>query len=148
MPARSHQDRTGVRLYDVGQDGNGIVHVVGPELGLSLPGLTIVCGDSHTCTHGALGAIAFGIGSTEIQHVLATQTLAQRRPRTLRAEFSGALPQGVGAKDMTQFVPARVNARRSGAAAPAAARSRPASPCDGRIPRPAAVPGRAPRRSR
>ena len=97
---REQTARVGVRLYDVGQDGNGIVHVVGPELGLSLPGLTIVCGDSHTCTHGALGAIAFGIGSTEIQHVLATQTLPQRRPRTMRAEFTGTLPAGVGAKDM------------------------------------------------
>jgi len=97
---RDETARTGVRLYDVGQDGNGIVHVVGPELGISLPGLTIVCGDSHTCTHGALGAIAFGIGSTEIQHVLATQTLPQRRPKTLRAEFAGTVPAGVSAKDM------------------------------------------------
>jgi 3-isopropylmalate/(R)-2-methylmalate dehydratase large subunit len=90
----------GVRLYDVGQDGNGIVHVVGPELGISLPGTTIVCGDSHTSTHGALGAIAFGIGATEVEHVLATQTLPQRRPRTMRAEFTGVVPAGVGAKDM------------------------------------------------
>jgi 3-isopropylmalate/(R)-2-methylmalate dehydratase large subunit len=97
---REETARTGIRLYDVGQDGNGIVHVIGPELGLSLPGTTIVCGDSHTCTHGALGAIAFGIGSTEIQHVLATQTLPQRRPKTMRAEFAGRLPTGVGAKDM------------------------------------------------
>jgi 3-isopropylmalate/(R)-2-methylmalate dehydratase large subunit len=97
---REETQRTGVRIYDVGQDGNGIVHVIGPELGISLPGLTIVCGDSHTCTHGALGAIAFGIGATEIQHVLATQTLPQRRPKTMRAEFTGTLPRGVGAKDM------------------------------------------------
>jgi 3-isopropylmalate/(R)-2-methylmalate dehydratase large subunit len=97
---RDETGRAGVRLYDVGQDGSGIVHVVGPELGISLPGLTIVCGDSHTCTHGALGAIAFGIGSTEIQHVLATQTLPQRRPKTMRAEFTGRLPAGVSAKDM------------------------------------------------
>ena len=97
---RDETARTGVRLYDVGQDGNGIVHVVGPELGISLPGLTIVCGDSHTCTHGALGAIAFGIGATEIQHVLATQTLPQRRPKNMRVEFTGKLPPGVGAKDM------------------------------------------------
>ena len=97
---RDETARAGVRLYDVGQEGNGIVHVVGPELGISLPGLTIVCGDSHTCTHGALGAIAFGIGSTEIQHVLATQTLPQRRPQTMRAEFTGRLPAGVSAKDM------------------------------------------------
>jgi 3-isopropylmalate/(R)-2-methylmalate dehydratase large subunit len=91
---------TGVRLYDVGQDGQGIVHVIGPELGLSLPGVTMVCGDSHTCTHGAMGALAFGIGMSEVQHVLATQTLPQRRPRTMRAHFEGTLPPGVGAKDM------------------------------------------------
>jgi len=97
---RDETGRTGIRLYDVGQDGNGIVHVIGPEMGISLPGLTIVCGDSHTCTHGALGAIAFGIGSTEIQHVLATQTLPQRRPKTMRAEFIGRAPAGVTAKDM------------------------------------------------
>ena len=90
----------GVRLFDVGQDGQGIVHVIGPELGLSLPGVTLVCGDSHTCTHGAVGALAFGIGSTEVQHVLATQTLAQRRPLTMQVEFSGTVPDGVGAKDM------------------------------------------------
>jgi 3-isopropylmalate/(R)-2-methylmalate dehydratase large subunit len=97
---REETARAGVRLYDVGQAGNGIVHVVGPELGISLPGVTLVCGDSHTCTHGALGAIAFGIGSTEILHVLATQTLPQRRPKTMRAEFTGARPAGVTAKDM------------------------------------------------
>ena len=97
---REESARTGIRIYDVGQLGNGIVHVIGPELGISLPGLTIVCGDSHTCTHGALGAVAFGIGSTEIQHVLATQTLPQRRPRTMRAEFTGTPPAGVTAKDM------------------------------------------------
>jgi 3-isopropylmalate/(R)-2-methylmalate dehydratase large subunit len=97
---REQTGRTGVRLYDVGQEGNGIVHVVAPELGISLPGMTVVCGDSHTCTNGALGAIAFGIGATEVEHVLATQTLPQRRPKTMRAEFSGTVPSGVGAKDM------------------------------------------------
>ena len=90
----------GVRLYDVGQDGQGIVHVIAPELGLALPGVTLVCGDSHTCTNGALGALAFGIGASEVVHVLATQTLPQRRPRTMRASFSGPLSYGVGAKDM------------------------------------------------
>jgi 3-isopropylmalate/(R)-2-methylmalate dehydratase large subunit len=98
----------GVRLYDVGQEGHGIVHVMAPELGLSLPGLTVVCGDSHTCTHGALGAIAFGIGATEIEHVLATQTLPQRRPPTMRAEFTGALPAGVAAKDMILALVGRI----------------------------------------
>jgi len=97
---REQTRRAGVRLYDLGREGQGIVHVIAPELGLSLPGLTIVCGDSHTCTHGALGALAFGIGSSEVQHVLATQTLPQRRPRTMRVHFEGALPPGVGAKDM------------------------------------------------
>ena len=107
---REQTARTGVRLYDVGRDGNGIVHVVGPELGISLPGLTIVCGDSHTCTHGALGAVAFGIGATEIQHVLATQTLPQRRPKTMRAEFTGTLPPGVSAKDMILALIGRIGA--------------------------------------
>jgi 3-isopropylmalate/(R)-2-methylmalate dehydratase large subunit len=78
----------------------GIVHVIGPELGLSQPGQTIVCGDSHTSTHGALGALAFGIGSTEVGHVLATQCLLQRKPRTLAIEVAGELDRGVGAKDL------------------------------------------------
>ena len=78
----------------------GIVHVIGPELGLSLPGCVIVCGDSHTCTHGGLGALAFGIGSSELTHVLATQALIQRRPKTMRVKFEGKLPLGVVAKDL------------------------------------------------
>ena len=90
----------GIRMFDLGQDGNGIVHVIGPELGISLPGAIIVCGDSHTCTHGGLGALAFGIGSSELVHALATQTLVQRRPRAMRLNFEGALPAGVTAKDM------------------------------------------------
>src|SRR3546814_15788676 len=76
--------RRDVRLFDLGQEGQGIVHVVGPELGLSQPGMTIVCGDSHTCTHGALGAMAWGIGSSELLHVLATQPIQQRRPKRMR----------------------------------------------------------------
>src|SRR5690606_14769235 len=79
---------------------HGIVHVVGPELGLTLPGALIVCGDSHTSTHGAFGALAFGIGTSEVEHVLATQTLVQRRAKTLLVRFSGALAPGVSAKDM------------------------------------------------
>lgn len=90
----------GIKFFDLGQDGQGIVHVMGPEVGATLPGTTVLCGDSHTCTHGAFGAVAFGIGFTEIQHVLATQTLPQARPRTLQADFAGRLPTGVGAKDM------------------------------------------------
>jgi 3-isopropylmalate/(R)-2-methylmalate dehydratase large subunit len=89
-----------IQMFDVDQPGQGIVHVIGPELGLSLPGCTIVCGDSHTCTHGGLGALAFGIGSSELTHVLATQALIQRRPKTMRVRFEGRLPLGVTAKDM------------------------------------------------
>jgi len=91
---------TGIRLFDVGQISQGIIHVIGPEQGISLPGTTIVCGDSHTCTHGAMGAIAFGIGATEVQHVLATQTLQQTKPKTMRVEFLGQPPPGIYAKDM------------------------------------------------
>ena len=91
---------SGIKMFDVDQPGQGIVHVIGPELGLSLPGCTIVCGDSHTCTHGGLGALAFGIGSSELTHVLATQALIQRRPKTMRVRFEGRLPLGVTAKDM------------------------------------------------
>ena len=90
----------GVPLYETGSGREGIVHVIGPELGLTQPGITIVCGDSHTSTHGALGALAFGIGTSEVEHVLATQTLAQRKPRSLRIRFEGDLPPGVTAKDL------------------------------------------------
>jgi 3-isopropylmalate/(R)-2-methylmalate dehydratase large subunit len=91
----------GVTLYDVGSGHQGIVHVIGPELGLTLPGLTIVCGDSHTSTHGAFGALAFGIGTSEVEHVLATQTLWQgSRPRSLGVEVTGALPPGLEPKDI------------------------------------------------
>jgi 3-isopropylmalate/(R)-2-methylmalate dehydratase large subunit len=90
----------GVPLYKTGSGREGIVHVIGPELGVSQPGMTIVCGDSHTSTHGALGALAFGIGTSEVEHVLATQTLPQRKPRSLRIRFVGQLPHGVGAKDV------------------------------------------------
>ncbi len=92
--------KAGIRLFDAGDIGHGIVHVIGPELGLSLPGSTIVCADSHTCTHGGLGALAFGIGTSEMQHVLASQTLVQRRPKRLRISFDGHRPDGVSAKDM------------------------------------------------
>lgn len=90
----------GVRFFDLGEPGQGIVHVMGPELGIVLPGTTVVCGDSHTCTNGGLGALAFGIGSSESTHVLATQTLRQRKPRRLRVRFEGSLPHGATAKDM------------------------------------------------
>ena len=89
----------GVPLYATGSGREGIVHVIGPELGLTQPGLTIVCGDSHTSTHGAFGALAFGIGTSEVEHVLATQTLPQRKPRSLRIRFVGEPAPGVTAKD-------------------------------------------------
>jgi 3-isopropylmalate/(R)-2-methylmalate dehydratase large subunit len=97
---RRRAKSAGVKLFDLGEPGQGIVHVIGPELGLSLPGLSIVCGDSHTCTHGGLGALAFGIGSSEVEHVLATQTLRQRRPKTLRLMIAGTLAPHVTAKDL------------------------------------------------
>ncbi|MDX6582246.1 MAG: 3-isopropylmalate/(R)-2-methylmalate dehydratase large subunit [Solirubrobacterales bacterium] len=90
----------GVPIYSIGSDHQGIVHVIGPELGLTQPGLTIVCGDSHTSTHGAFGALAFGIGTSEVEHVLATQCLLQKRPKTMRISYSGELGNGVGAKDL------------------------------------------------
>jgi 3-isopropylmalate/(R)-2-methylmalate dehydratase large subunit len=90
----------GVTLFDLNSPDQGIVHVIGPELGLTLPGLTLVCGDSHTSTHGAFGALAFGIGTSEVEHVLATQCLLQDKPRTLLIEVTGARPYGVEAKDV------------------------------------------------
>ncbi|MGH2954290.1 MAG: 3-isopropylmalate dehydratase large subunit [Solirubrobacterales bacterium] len=90
----------GIPVYSLGSDRQGIVHVIGPELGLTQPGLTIVCGDSHTSTHGAFGSLAFGIGTSEVEHVLATQCLTQKRPKTMRITYSGELRPGVSAKDM------------------------------------------------
>jgi 3-isopropylmalate/(R)-2-methylmalate dehydratase large subunit len=90
----------GVKLFDLGNEYQGIVHIIGPELGITLPGLTLVCGDSHTSTHGAFGALAFGIGTSEVEHVLVTQTLVQQKPRTYRVEFAGRLAPHVFSKDM------------------------------------------------
>ncbi len=90
----------GIDLYDVDAPEQGIVHVIGPELGLTRPGMTIVCGDSHTSTHGAFGALAFGIGTSEVEHVLATQCLTQTKPRTMLVKTSGALAEGVTSKDL------------------------------------------------
>ncbi len=98
----------GVPLADIGDLDQGIVHVIGPELGLTQPGMTVVCGDSHTSTHGAFGALAFGIGTTEVEHVLATQTLLQNRPNTYEVRFEGAAPLGVTAKDLTLAVIAKI----------------------------------------
>jgi len=90
----------GITLYDAESEHRGIVHVIGPELGYTQPGMTIVCGDSHTSTHGAFGALAFGIGTSEVEHVLASQCLLQRKPKTLEVRFEGALPAGASAKDL------------------------------------------------
>ena len=94
----------GIRFYDLDDRNQGIVHVIGPELGLTQPGMTIVCGDSHTATHGAFGALAFGIGTSEVEHVLATQTLLQQKPRTLEIRVEGRLPAGVTAKDLILWI--------------------------------------------
>ncbi len=90
----------GITCYPMGHANQGIVHIIGPEQGLTQPGMTIVCGDSHTSTHGAFGALAFGIGTSEVEHVLATQTLPQRRPASMAVTVDGALPDGVTAKDL------------------------------------------------
>ena len=98
----------GIRCYAMGDPGQGIVHVIGPEQGLTQPGMTIVCGDSHTSTHGAFGALAFGIGTSEVEHVLATQTLPQTKPGTMAITVDGDLPAGVTAKDIVLAIIARI----------------------------------------
>src|SRR5215211_3890573 len=97
-----------VNLFDIDSPEQGIVHVIGPELGLTRPGMTIVCGDSHTSTHGAFGALAFGIGTGEVEHVLATQCLPQNRPLTMKVETRGTLPEGVTAKDLALGIIGRI----------------------------------------
>jgi 3-isopropylmalate/(R)-2-methylmalate dehydratase large subunit len=99
---------SGIQIFDIADPRQGIVHVVGPEQGLSLPGMTIVCADSHTSTHGALGALAFGVGATEVGHVLATQTLWQRQPRRMRIRVDGKLGRGVTAKDVILAIIAKI----------------------------------------
>jgi 3-isopropylmalate/(R)-2-methylmalate dehydratase large subunit len=93
-----------IRLFDLDDADQGIVHVIGPELGITQPGMTIVCGDSHTATHGALGALAFGIGTSEVEHVLATQALRQSKPKALEVRVQGSLPNGVTAKDLVLYI--------------------------------------------
>jgi 3-isopropylmalate/(R)-2-methylmalate dehydratase large subunit len=105
---RRNCEEFGVRLHSLGDAEQGIVHVVGPQLGLTQPGTTVVCGDSHTSTHGAFGAIAFGIGTSEVEHVLATQTLPQARPKTMAVTVNGALPDAVSAKDLVLTLIAKV----------------------------------------
>jgi 3-isopropylmalate/(R)-2-methylmalate dehydratase large subunit len=97
---RVNCDEFGIRLHSLGDVEQGIVHIIGPQLGLTQPGMTVVCGDSHTSTHGAFGALAFGIGTSEVEHVLATQTLMQARPKTMAVTVNGRLPVGVTAKDL------------------------------------------------
>src|SRR3984885_2059686 len=98
----------GIHCYPLGSDKQGIVHVIGPELGLTQPGMTVVCGDSHTATHGALGALAIGIGTSEVEHVLATQCLLLKRSKTYQVRVDGALKQGVSAKDIILALIARI----------------------------------------
>ncbi|WP_240519342.1 3-isopropylmalate dehydratase large subunit [Amycolatopsis antarctica] len=101
---------SGIELFQFGDRRQGIVHVVGPELGYVQPGMSVICGDSHTATHGAFGALAFGVGTSDVEHVLATQTLALARPRTMAVEFTGELPADVGAKDLILALIARIGA--------------------------------------
>ena len=107
---RENAAETGVTLFDLGDERQGIVHVVGPEQGVTQPGLTLVCGDSHTSTHGALGALAFGIGSSEVTHVMATQCLWQRKPKAMRVSVEGMLAPGISAKDVILAIIAKIGA--------------------------------------
>ncbi len=107
---REGTSRAGVRMFDLGQPGHGIVHVMGPELGIVLPGLTVICGDSHTCTNGGLGALAFGVGTSESAHALATQTLRLRKPKRMRIRCDGLLATGVSAKDLMLHIIGRFGA--------------------------------------
>src|SRR5438128_8757926 len=105
---RANCSEFGIQLFDIDSSDQGIVHVIGPELGLTQPGMTIVCGDSHTSTHGAFGALAFGIGTSEVEHVLATQCLPQNKPRSMLVMTRGALPEGVTAKDLALGIIGRI----------------------------------------
>src|SRR4051794_6916487 len=105
---RRNAEEFGIRIHTLGDPDQGIVHIIGPQLGLTQPGLTVVCGDSHTSTHGAFGSIAFGIGTSEVEHVLATQTLMQARPKTMAVTVEGELPPGVTAKDIVLALIAKV----------------------------------------
>src|SRR6202008_3418376 len=107
-PLAGNAAEFGIELFGLGDGRRGIVHVIGPELGATQPGMTIVCGDSHTSTHGAFGTLAFGIGTTEVGHVLATQCLLQRKPKTLAIEIAGRLAPGVSAKDLVLALIGRI----------------------------------------
>ncbi|MFC4588375.1 3-isopropylmalate dehydratase large subunit [Sphaerisporangium corydalis] len=105
---RKNAAEFGIRLHPMGDAGQGVVHIIGPQFGLTQPGMTVVCGDSHTSTHGAFGALAFGIGTSEVEHVLATQTLPAYRPKTMAIEVSGELPFGVTSKDLILAIIAKI----------------------------------------
>ena len=107
---RTETRRLSIRMFDISEGAQGIVHVIGPEQGLTLPGALVVCADSHTCTNGGLGAMGFGIGASELLHVLATQTIVQKRPKTMQVRFSGNLARGVQAKDMIMALVGRLGA--------------------------------------
>ena len=115
----------GIRLFDMESEDRGIVHVIGPELGFTQPGMTIVCGDSHTSTHGAFGALAFGIGTSEVEHVLATQCLPQQKPRTMQIDVNGTLPRW---RDAPKISHSASSARSAPTAAPATSSNSPAKP--------------------
>ena len=105
---RKNAAEFGIRIHSLGDRDQGVVHIIGPQLGVTQPGMTIVCGDSHTSTHGAFGALAFGIGTSEVEHVLATQTLPQKKPKTMAVNINGELPDGVTAKDVVLALIAKV----------------------------------------
>ena len=105
---RNNAKEFGIRIHSLGDADQGVVHVVGPQLGITQPGMTIVCGDSHTSTHGAFGAIAFGIGTSEVEHVLATQTLPSTKPKMMAINVEGTLKDGVTAKDIILAVIAQI----------------------------------------
>src|SRR4029453_10034052 len=105
---RANCEEFGIACYGIGDPNQGIVHIIGPELGLTQPGMTVVCGDSHTSTHGAFGALAFGIGTSEVEHVLATQTLPQQRPGTMAVTVEGSLPAGATSKDVILAIIGRI----------------------------------------
>jgi 3-isopropylmalate/(R)-2-methylmalate dehydratase large subunit len=107
---KKYTSASGIRFFDLGEKGQGIVHVTGPELGLVLPGLTLICGDSHTCTNGALGALAFGVGTSESTHALATQTVRQHKPKVMRVRFEGAPGLGVAPKDLILHLIGKIGA--------------------------------------
>ncbi len=107
---RTNCKEFGIELYDLGHPFQGIVHIIGPELGLTLPGMTIVCGDSHTSTHGAFGSVAFGIGTSEVEQVLATQCILQSKPKTMKIEINGKLGKGVVSKDIILYIISKISA--------------------------------------